>query len=321
MALKHELDGKLVVLIGGSGFFGSHVAQQLLSCGARLRVASRHPEAAFKLKPLANLGQIQFARCDVTKPESISAMMHGADAAIYMAGAFSGDLAALHITGPALAAGAARNAGANAFVHISALGADAASEVYYAQTKAEGENAVRAAFSKATILRPSVLFGEDDDFINMFARMIASFPALPVFGPDARLQPLWVDDAARAAVNALADPERHGGKTYEIAGPEALTMAQINRAIAQAQGRDRLLIELPDAVSSTFATLTGWLPGAPLTQDQWRLLKAGNVPSGDRAGIKALGVNPSPLSLFLDRWMVRYRKHGRFGTKVSAVRR
>ena len=321
MALKHELDGKLVVLVGGSGFFGSYVTQQLLSCGARLRLASRHPETAFRLKPLANLGQIQFARCDVTKPESIAAVMQGADAAIYMVGAFSGDLAALQVTGPALAAGAARNAGAEAFVHISAIGADAASEVYYAQTKAEGEDAVRAAFPTATILRPSVLFGEDDHFINMFARMIASFPALPVFGPEARLQPLWVDDAARAVVNALADPERHGGKTYEIAGPEALTMAQINRAIAEAQRRDRFFVELPDAVSGAFATLTGWLPGAPLTQDQWRLLKAGNLPSGDRPGIKALGVTPSPLDLFLDRWMVRYRKHGRFGAKVSAARR
>lgn len=321
MALKHNLDGKLVVLIGGSGFFGSYVVQQLLACGARLRVASRRPEAAFKLKPLANLGQIQFVRCDVTKPESIAAVMQGADAAIYMVGAFSGDLEALHVTGPALTAAAARNAGAEAFVHISAIGADAASEVYYAQTKAEGEDAVRAAFPKATILRPSVLFGEDDNFINMFARLISALPVLPVFGPEARLQPLWVDDAARAAVNALSDAERHGGKTYEIAGPEALTMVQINRAIAESQNRERLFVELPDPVSGLIAAATGWLPGAPITLDQWRLLKAGNVPSGDRPGIKALDVAPSPLGLFLDRWMLRYRKHGRFGAKVSAAKR
>ena len=321
MVDRHALDGKLVVLVGGSGFFGSHVAQQLLSCGARLRIANRHPEKAFALKPLANLGQMQLVRCDVTRADSVSAVMQGADAAVYLVGAFAGNLDALHVRGPELAAAAARNAGAQAFVQISALGADAASDVLYAQTKAEGEEAVRAAFPQATILRPSVLFGEDDNFINLFARLIAAFPALPVFGPEAKLQPLWVDDAARAVVGALSDPARHGGKTYEIAGPEALTMAGINRAIAAAQGRDRAFIELPDAVSGMFATLTGWLPGAPLSLDQWKLLKGGNVPSGDRPGIKALGVTPSPLGLFLDRWMVLYRKHGRFGTGVRAVRR
>lgn len=321
MAQKHELDGKLVVLIGGSGFFGSRVAQQVLACGARLRIASRHPEAAFNLKPLANLGQIQLARCDVTRPESIRAAMQGADAAVYLVGAFSGDLEAVHVTGAAQAATAARDAGAKSFVHISAIGADAASDVYYAQTKAEGEEAVRAAFPASTVLRPSVLFGEDDDFINMFARLIAALPVMPVFGPDARLQPLWVDDAARAVICALADSGRHGGKLYEIAGPEVLTMARINRQIAAAQGRDRHFIDLPDAVSSAFATLTGWLPGAPLSQDQWSLLKAGNVPSGDRPGMKALGISPSPLGLFLDRWMVRYRKHGRFGTGTSTAGR
>lgn len=319
MAQKHELDGKLVVLIGGGGFFGSHVAQQLLACGARLRIANRHPEAAFKLKPLANLGQIQFARCDVTRPESIRTAMHGADAAVYLVGALSGNLEALHVTGPAIAAAAARDGGAQAFAHVSAIGADAASDVYYAQTKAEGEEAVRAAFPAATVLRPSVLFGEDDEFINVFARHIAALPVMPVFGPDARLQPLWVDDAARAVVTALADPGRHGGKIYEIAGPEVLTMARINRQIAEAQGRHRHFIELPDAVSSAFATLTGWLPGAPLSRDKWRLLNAGNVLSGDRPGMKALGISPSPLGLFLDRWMVRYRKHGRFGPGISAT--
>jgi NADH dehydrogenase len=321
MARKHELDGKLIVLVGGTGFFGSYAAQQLLSCGARLRIVSRHPEVAFKLKPLANLGQIQFGRCDVTRPESIEAAIQGADAAVYMVGAFSGDLEALHVTGPALAAAAARHAGASAFVHISAIGADPGSEIVYARTKAQGEEAVRDAFSNATILRPSVLFGEDDNFVNLFARTIASLPAVPVFGPEARLQPLWVDDAARAMVNALSGAEQHGGKTYEIAGPEALTMLEINRAIAVAQGRERFFIELPDAASGLIAKATGWLPGAPISHDQWRLLKAGNMPSGDRPGIKALEVAPSPLGLFLDRWMTRYRKYGRFGTKLSAVER
>ena len=321
MTANGSLDGKLIVLIGGSGFFGSAVAQKLLSRGARLRVCSRRPEKAYALRPLANLGQIQLARCDVTRPDSIAAVMRGADAAVYLVGAFKGNLDAVQARGAGFAAEAAQREGAGAFVNISAIGADAASPVDYARTKAEGENFVRAEFPRATILRSSVLFAEDDEFINMFAKLIAKLPVLPIFGPDAKMQPLFVDDAAEAVANALADPQAHGGETYEIAGPEPLTMRAINRRIAAAQGRNRQFIELPDAVSGLFARATGWLPGAPLSNDQWELLKAGSVPSGSYPGIDHLGVTPRPLGLFLDRWMVRFCRFGRFGTKTTAVRR
>ena len=315
---NEKLRGKLIVLLGGSGFFGAHLAQELLSRGARLRIASRRPERAFILKPLGNLGQLQLTRCDVTDATSLNAALAGADAVVNLVGAFAGNLDALQGAGAGRIAAAARAAGAAAFVHISALGADAASPTAYARTKAVGEAAVLAAFPKATILRPSVLFGPDDKFINMFAGLIAALPVLPVFGPSARLQPLFVDDAAQATANALADPARHGGKTYEIAGPEAITMLDINQRIAAAQGRKRLFGALPDFVSGGFALATGWLPGAPLSNDQWLLLKAGNVASGKLPGLKELGISPRPLGLFLDRWMVRYRKHGRFGSKATA---
>ncbi len=316
-----KLHGKLIVLLGGSGFFGTHLAQELLSRGARLRIASRHPERAYALKPLGNLGQLQFTRCDVTDPQSLGRTLAGADAVVNLVGAFAGNLDALQGNGAGRIAGAARAAGAAAFVHISALGAEAASPTAYAQTKAAGEAAVLAAFPKATILRPSVLFGPDDKFINMFAGLIAALPVLPVFGPHAGLQPLFVDDAAQAAANALADPARHGGKTYEIAGPEAITMLDINQRIAAAQGRKRLFGPLPDFVSGGFAFATGWLPGAPLSPDQGLLLKEGNTASGKLPGLKELGISPRPLGLFLDRWMVRYRKHGRFGTKPKTSSR
>jgi len=314
MATGGTLDGKLVVLIGGSGFFGTHIAQALLARGVRLRVASRHPEKAFRLKPLGNLGQIQFARCDVTKPETVKAVMAGADAAVYLVGAFAGDLAVLQADGPGLAARAAKEAGAESFVLISAIGADAGSDAAYARTKAEGEKAALAAFPKATILRPSVLFGEDDNFINLFAGLVAALPVMPVFGADAKLQPLLVDDAAEAVANVLADPGRHGGKTYEIAGLEPLTMGRIIRMIAEAQGRKRAFLEVPDALSAIFAAL----PGTPMNGDQWKLLKAGSTPSGKLPGLKALGVAPKPLELFLGRWLVRFRKHGRFGARARA---
>ncbi|HEX8058434.1 MAG TPA: complex I NDUFA9 subunit family protein [Novosphingobium sp.] len=312
-----ELRGKLVTVIGGSGFFGKHLAQELLSRGARLRIASRHPERAFRSKTSGNLGDVQFVRCDVTKPASVAAAVAGADAVVNLVGAFAGDLDAVQGSGAGKIAAAAKAAGAGAFVHVSAIGADAESKVEYARTKAEGEAAVLTAFPKATVLRPSILFGPDDNFVNMFGRLIAMLPALPVFAPTAKLQPLFVDDAAEAVAHALAEPGKHGGKTYEIAGPEVLTMAELNQRIAAAEGRSRWLIELPDAIGGLIATF-GFLPGAPITSDQFALLKAGNIASGALPGLKALGVSPRPLGLYLDRWLVQYRKHGRFGAKASA---
>ena len=187
---------------------------------------------------------------------------------------------------------------------VSSTAADAASEGGYASTKGRGEDLVRAAFPKATIMRPSVIFGQDDQFVTMFAGLIASLPVLPVFGPDARLQPVFVDDVAAAITNALADPASHGGKTYELAGPDVLTMMQLHEAIAAAQGRRRGFIPLPDALSTVFAAL----PGTPMSLDQWHMLKAGSVAGGALPGMAKLGVTARPLSLFLDKWMVRLRR-------------
>lgn len=313
--MANKLNGKLVTLIGGSGFFGAHIAQALLERGARVRIASRNPEKAFKLKPLANLGQIQFARCDAAKPDSIRAVLQGSDMAVYMVGAFKGDLRALQETGAGVAAEEATRIGAEAFVHITAIGADPESEIGYARTKGRGEQLVLNAFPKATVLRPSILFATDDEFVNMLAGMISSLPSLPVFGPEAELQMLHVDDAADAVAVALANPSKHGGKTFEIGGPEAITMMDLHERIAKAQGRSRLFLPMPDAVSGAFSLL----PGSPMGRDQWKLLKAGNVPSGDCPGIEKLGINPRSLDLILDKWMVRYRKHGRFSAGLNGA--
>ncbi|MBV1917472.1 MAG: complex I NDUFA9 subunit family protein [Sphingomonadaceae bacterium] len=314
---RNELSGKAVTVLGGGGFLGKHLAQELLSRGARLRIADRHPDRAFRLKPLGDLGQVAFMHCDVTRPETLGPALRGSDAVINLVGAFKGDLDAIQGIGAGRVAKAAAEAGVGTFIHVSAIGADASSSVDYARTKAEGEEAVRAAFPKATIVRPSLLFGPDDNFVQMFAGLIARFPALPVFAPDAKLQPVFVDDAAEAIGALLSDPAKYGGKTIELGGPEVITVLELNQRIANAQGHKRGFIELPDGVSSAFATLTGWLPGAPITSDQFTLLSAGNVVSGKRPGFKALGITPRPLSLFLDRWMIRFRKHGRF-TQQSA---
>lgn len=315
MASLGSLEGKLVVLLGGSGFVGNYVAQALLERGARLRIASRNPQRAHHLRPLANLGQIQFTRCNVASRKSVEAVMQGADAAAYLVGAFSGDLATLQGEAAGWAAESAAAQGAQSFVYVSAIGAEAESESRYSATKADGEALVRQAFPPATVLRSSVMFGEEDRFINMFAGLIAGLPVLPVFGPQAKLQPVWVDDVAEAVANALADPRAHGSKTYELAGPEPIAMLDLHRRIAAAQGRRRTFVPVPDALSAIFAAL----PLTPMNSDQWRMLKAGSVASGKLPGLKELGVTPHPLGLFLDRWMVRYRKHGRFGDKHASA--
>lgn len=309
MPTTSPLSGQLVTVFGGSGYIGNYVAQELLERGARLRLASRTPQAGFALKPLANLGQLQFARCDITSEDSLAAALAGASHVVNLVGAFEGDLGELMGEAPGRMARMAKANGAQALVHVSAIGADARSSVAYARAKAIGEERVRAAFSGATILRPSVVFGQDDNFLNMFGKMIELLPVLPVFAPDAKLQIVHAGDVAEAVAVALERPAEHGGHIYELGGPEALSMMEINRRIAAAQGRKRRFIAMPDRLSALFASL----PGTPMSRDQWTLLRQGSVVSGDHRGFAELGIEPKPLGLFLDKWMTRYRKHGRFG--------
>ena len=313
MAQTHPLNGKLVLVTGGTGFLGNYVAQALLECGARLRVAGRHPEKARDLKPLANLGQLQLARVDLTNERSVEAAVQGVDAVVNLVGSFEGNLMELMGESAGMLAEKAKAAGAGAFVQVSAIAANLESEAEYSRAKALGEKLVLEAFPKATILRPSIIFGKDDNFLNMFAGLIRTFPVLPVFAPEAKLQLVYVDDVAEAVRVALADPKAHGGKTYELGGPEQVSMMEINQRIAEAQGRKRTFLPMPDAASGAFAAL----PGTPMSSDQWTLLKQGNVVSGGYPGFDKLGIEPRPLDLFLEKWMVRYRKHGRFTGRVK----
>ena len=317
--MARDLEGQLIALVGGSGFIGTHVAQALLARGARLRVCSRHPERGYRVKTLGGLGRVQLVAVDVTKPHTLEVALTGCDAVVNLVGAFKGDLDAVQGSGAGQLAAIARAKGAKAFVHMSAIGAEASSSVAYASSKAAGEAAVLAAFPEAVVLRPSVVFGEEDAFINLFAGLIASAPVMPVFAADSRFQPVFVDDVADAVANVLAAPALFAGRTFELGGPEAISIGDLNRRIARAAGRAPVFLELPDGVSAAFAALTGWLPGAPMSRDQWVMLRQGNVVSGTLPGLAELGVQARPLELFLDRWMVRFRKHGRFGARTKAA--
>lgn len=308
MAQTSPLNGKLVTLIGGSGFIGTHLAQDLLERGARVRIAAREPEKAFTLKPLANLGQIQFARCNAADERSVEACVNGSDYVVYLIGTFDGDQQRLHADSAGHAARVAAAQGASGFVYVSAIGADADAETGYYRTKADGERQVLEAFPKASVIRPSVVFGEEAGLIPMFADMVQVMPVMPVFGAESEFQVVWVDDVAAAIASALENPAKHGGKVFEAAGPEALSMMQINEMIAAGQGRKRAFFPMPDPLAKVFAAL----PGTPMNSDQLAMLKSGSTASKGTKQLKDLGIAAKPLGLFLDRWMIKYRRHGRF---------
>lgn len=302
----------LVTVFGGGGFVGRYVVEALLRGGARVRVAERNPKDARYLKAQANLGQITFVAADITRPETLSAAVAGADAVVNLVGSFA-DMQRIHVDGARNVAEAAARAGAKALVHMSAIGADPESPSAYGRTKGEGEAAVRKAFPKATILRPSIVFGREDAFINRFAALIRMLPICPIIGGQTKFQPVFAGDVGHAVSVAALDPVGHGGAVYELGGPEVLSMLQINAWIAERTGRAPFFIEVPDVVAGAMATLTGWLPGAPISRDQWLMLQSDNVVAPKAKGLKTLGVTPTPLDAVAHGWLVQYRRHGRFG--------
>lgn len=307
---------RLVTVFGGGGFIGRYVVQALHRGGVRVRVAQRDPRQAWFLKPLGGLGQTQFIAADVADPVSVAAAVAGCDAAINLVGILKGDFRAIHVDGARHVAEAARAAGASALVQISAIGADPAAPSRYARSKGEGEAAVRAGFSAATIIRPSIVFGPEDDFVNKFARMARRMPVLPVLRGAVRFQPVFAADLGRAIAAAALDPLRHVGKTYALGGPQVLTMRELNEAIAIAIGRpDKPIIEIPDAIGERMAKLGGWLPGAPITWDQWLMLQSDNVVPTGAEGFEAFDITPIPLAAVTDTWLTAYRRQGRFAGK------
>lgn len=309
-----KLDGQLITVLGGGGFLGRYVVQRLLARGARVRVAQREPRAATFLKPLGGLGQTQFVACDVRDPASIARAVQGSDAVINLVGAF-GDMQAVQADGAGHVAAAARAARASALVHVSAIGADAGSASAYGRSKGDGEAAVRAAFADAAILRPSIIFGREDQFINRFATLMRMSPVVPVIAPNAKFQPVYVGDAADAVIAALGSDA--AGKTFEIGGPQVLTMAELLRWIADATGRSPLFVDVPDFVASTLASGFGWAPGAPITKDQWLMLQHDNIVAEGAEGAAQLGITPASLAAVADGWLVQYRRNGRFAELAS----
>jgi NADH dehydrogenase len=310
----------LITIYGGSGFIGRHVVRALAKTGARMRIAVRRPDLAGHLQPLGGVGQIIPVQANVRFPDSLAAPAEGTDAVINLVGilvprgrqTFSSvqDEGARHV------AEAARAAGARAFVQMSAIGADAHSPAAYARTKAAGEAAVTAVFPGAVILRPSIVFGPEDDFFNRFAALARIAPALPLIGGgNTRFQPVFVGDVAKAVVAGLTG-KAEGSVPYELGGPEIVTMKEVMERVLAYTMRRRLLVTLPFWLAKIQASFLQLLPNPPLTLDQVRMLETDNVVSeaAKRAGrtLQGLGIEPVAVEAVVPDYLERFRPRGQF---------
>ena len=309
-----ERNEELVTVFGGDGFIGRYVCEYLFRSGVRVRVASRDPRNSYFIQPLGQVGQFGFVRADITSRDAVSNALKGASAAVNLVGVFGKKVHSTHVEGARNIAEIARDRGLDALVHISAIGASGESESAYSRTKAEGEDAVREVFPKAAVIRPSLVFGPEDNLTNRFAGM-ARWPFLPVIAGKRNFQPVYVRDLGRAISMAALDPHRFGGRTYEIGGPEIMSMAELIKAIANLSGQDPNLVPLPDFMGNLLSYF-GWLPGAPLTRDQWLMLQHDNISSGDVPGLEYFDLRATPLAAVAYEWLDRFRGNRFAGRRI-----
>ncbi len=303
----------LVTVFGGGGFIGRHIVQRLAAAGHSIRIAGRDTERAARLCTMGGVGQITPVAASITDEASSARAVAGADIVINLVGILfegrAGDFQRIQAEGAGRVARLAAAAGAKQFLHLSAIGADAGSQSLYAQTKAAGEAAVLAAFPSAIILRPSVVFGPDDQFFNRFAGLAAMLPFMPVVSGETRFQPVYVGDVADAAMAALADPAA-AGKVFELGGPRVMSMRQVLRYILDVTGRRRPMIALPEGFVRLQARLGELLPTPPLTRDQLILLGKDNVVSPNALGFQALGIEPKAVEAIVPAYLARFRVGG-----------
>lgn len=316
---------KLVTVFGGSGFVGRNVVRELAKRGYQVRVAVRRPDLAYHLQPLGGLGQIKAVQANLRYRYSVDNAVKGADIVINLVGTFDAggknNYDSVQEFGARAVAEAARSQKAQ-LIHVSAIGADSESESGYARSKAAGEVAVRETTKGAIIFRPSVIFGQEDEFFNRFAAMATVSPFLPLIGGGhTKFQPVYVGDVAIAIANAV-DGKVKQGKTYELGGPQVATFRECLDLMQEVIDRKRSYISLPWFLAKAMAALTGWLPGAPITTDQVQLLRSDTVVSQaalkEKRTFEGLGIKPRQMDAILPSYLVRFRPHGQFTRKGEA---
>lgn len=314
----------LVTVFGGSGFLGRYVVQALAKTGCRIRVAVRRPDRAIHLQTQGSVGQIHAVQANLRYVESVRRALEGADAAVNLVGILQPSrkqtFEAVHAEGAGLVARAAKEAGARAFVHVSALGAGPNSRANYARSKARGEELVRENFTQSVILRPSIVFGAEDEFFNRFATMARFTPILPLFGGGrTRFQPVFAGDVARAAV-AGVDGRARAGVPYELGGPSIYTFKDLLDMLGDYTNRKRSYISIPFWIAKIQAAFVQMVPGAPITVDQLRMLQTDNIVSEDAIReartFKELGIAPQAVETIVPKYLVQFRPKGEFSVRT-----
>lgn len=322
------ISDRIVTVFGGSGFIGRHVVRALAESGWRVRNAVRRPDLANHLQPLGAVGQIQSIQANLRNEASIARAIEGSDAVVNLVGILNESgrqtFDAVNAQGARRVAEAAKAAGITAFVHMSALGADPASPSAYARSKAAGEAAVLETIPGAIILRPSVVFGPEDDFLNKFAALARISPVLPLIGGgNTRMQPVFAGDVGEAVAAALPleTPKLRAG-VYELGGPEVLTMREIMEYVLKVTCRRRALVSLPFGIARMQASLLQILPKPLLTVDQVKLLERDNVVSDDARAAKRtlenIGIRPTTLEAVVPQYLYRFRRAGQFTDPAGA---
>lgn len=320
---------KLVTIYGGSGFVGRYIARRMAKQGWRVRVAVRRPNEAIHVKPYGVVGQVEPVFCNIRDDASVRAVMQGADAVVNCVGTFDkggkNNFEAVQHEGAERIARLATEESVGRLVHISAIGADAEGDSLYAQSKGLGEDGVLQYFPKATILRPSIVFGPEDDFFNRFAGMTRLGPVLPVVGADTKFQPVYVDDVAAAAQKAVlgnADPG-----TYELGGPAVMTFRELMHEMLDIIRRRRLVINIPFFLANIMGTsfdilkfVTGGLISGPITRDQVRSLRSDNIVSDDAKTLSDLGIKATAMEAILPSYLWRFRPSGQYDAIKESAR-
>jgi uncharacterized protein YbjT (DUF2867 family) len=323
MATKSKLE-TLVTVFGGSGFLGRHVVRALANRGYRIRVAVRRPELCGHLGPMGRVGQIHAVQANLRYPDSVAAAVHDADIVVNLVGILfergRQRFDAVMTAGAGTVARAASAVGAP-LVHISAIGADPNAASHYARSKAAGEQRVLAAQSASTIVRPSIVFGPEDDFFNRFAALARIAPALPLAGGGhTRMQPVFVGDVAEAIAKVVGGDTKPGA-IYEFGGPDVRTFKQLMEFVLATIERRRLLVPVPFALMRFQATFLQVLPKPPITPDQVELLKRDNVVSDDakrdRRTLEGLGITPESMAAIVPTYLWRFRKTGQFSAHMA----
>ncbi|HUI14176.1 MAG TPA: complex I NDUFA9 subunit family protein [Xanthobacteraceae bacterium] len=321
--MKSKLE-TLVTVFGGSGFLGRHVVRALANRGYRIRVAVRRPELCGHLRPMGKVGQIHAVQANLRYPDSVAAAVRDADAVVNLVGILfergNQRFDAVLTAGAATVARAAKDAGA-ALVHVSAIGADPSSSSHYARAKAEGEARVFAAQNEAIVVRPSIVFGPEDDFFNRFAALARLSPALPLpGGGHGRMQPVFAGDVGEAIARGV-DGDLRPGTIYELGGPEVRSFKELMQFVLATTQRRRLLVPVPFALLKLQAMFLQFAPKPPITPDQVELLKTDNVVSDaarrDGRTLEGLGIIPESIEAIVPTYLWRFRKTGQFNPHTA----